>query len=82
MPEYTHNIVNNFLNGNIKSSINAQIKAIPLIKALFCEVNPIPIKSALNMMGFNVGIPRLPLLEMSEKGKEKLLSELKNLNLL
>ena len=82
MPEYTHNIVNNFLNGNIKSSINAQIKAIPLIKALFCEVNPIPIKSALNMIGFNVGIPRLPLLEMSEKGKEKLLSELKNLNLL
>ena len=82
MPEYTHNIVHDFLNGNIKSSMEAQIKVIPLIKALFCEVNPIPVKSALNMIGFNVGTPRLPLIEMSEKGKEKLSNELKNLNLI
>ena len=71
-PKDTHNIVADFLNGNIDKSIDAQIKAIPLIKALFCEVNPIPVKAALNMVGFNVGIPRLPLVEMSEKGKEKL----------
>ncbi len=75
-PEYTHNIVENFENGNFKKSIESQIKAIPLVKALFCEVNPIPVKSALIMIGYNVGIPRLPLLEMSEAGKEKLKSEL------
>ncbi len=75
-PEYTHNIVENFEKGNLKESINSQIKAIPLIKALFCEVNPIPVKAALNMIGYNVGTPRLPLLEMSNPGKEKLKSEL------
>ena len=80
-PEYTHNIVENFKNGNLKEAIESQIKAIPLIKALFCEVNPIPVKSALNMIGYNVGIPRLPLLEMSESGKEKLKSELSTFGL-
>lgn len=81
-PEYTHNIVNNFLNGNIKEAIDAQVKAIPLIKALFCEVNPIPVKAALNMMGYNVGIPRLPLIEMSNDGKAKLEKEMKNFGLI
>lgn len=76
LPEYTHNIVYDFFNGNIENAIISQIKAIPLIKALFCEVNPIPVKAALNMIGYNVGIPRLPLIEMSETGKEKLKSEL------
>ncbi len=75
-PEYTHNIVKNFEEGKIQESINAQIKAIPLIKALFCEVNPIPVKAALNMVGYNVGTPRLPLIEMSNAGKEKLKNEL------
>lgn len=81
-PEYTHNIVENFFNGNIKESIHAQIKAIPLIKALFCEVNPIPVKSALNMLGYSCGTPRLPLIEMSEKNKENLKKELINFGLL
>lgn len=76
MPEYTHNIVKDFEDGKIKEAIDAQIKAIPLIKALFCEVNPIPVKCAMNMIGWNVGIPRLPLVEMSEKGKERLEKEL------
>ena len=76
-----HNIVENFKNGNLKEAIESQIKAIPLIKALFCEVNPIPVKSALNMIGYNVGVPRLPLLEMSESGKEKLKSELSTFGL-
>lgn len=75
-PEYTHNIVENFEKGNLKESIDSQLKAIPLIKALFCEVNPIPVKAALNMLGYNVGTPRLPLIEMSSAGKEKLKSEL------
>lgn len=66
----------NFEKGNIKESITSQLTAIPLIKALFCEVNPIPVKAALNMLGYNVGTPRLPLIEMSDSGKEKLKSEL------
>ena len=82
LPEFTHNLVMNFLKGNIQASINAQIKAIPLVKALFCEVNPIPVKSALNMLGYNVGIPRLPLIEMSENGKEILKKELFSFDLL
>ncbi len=75
-PEFTHNIVNDFQNGNIKSAINAQIKAIPLVKALFSEVNPIPVKAALNMLGYNVGTLRLPLIEMTHFGKENLKREL------
>lgn len=75
-PEFTHNIVNDFQNGNIKSAINAQIKAIPLVKALFSEVNPIPVKAALNMLGYNVGTLRLPLIEITHFGKENLKREL------
>ena len=75
-PRFTHNIVENFIQGNVATAIEGQLKAIPLIKALFSEVNPIPIKSALNMIGYNVGTPRLPLVEMSDSGKEKLKNEL------
>lgn len=70
-PNFTHNIVTDFLDGNIKSAIDAQIKCIPLVKSLFCEVNPIPIKAALNMLNYNVGTPRLPLIEMSSSRKRK-----------
>lgn len=79
-PKDTHDIVINFLNGNIKTSTDLQIKTISLIKALFCEVNPIPVKAALNMIGYNVGIPRLPLIEMSNSGKEKLKKALDDYN--
>ena len=82
VPEYTHNIIENFFNGNIKDSIAAQIKAVPLVSALFCEVNPIPVKAALNMIGYNVGTPRLPLIKMSDNGKEKLKTELINFGLI
>ena len=71
-PKYTHNMCEEFFNGNIKEATKMQIDAIPLIKALFSEVNPIPVKAALNMIGYNFGIPRLPLIEMSDEGKEKL----------
>ena len=69
-PKYTHDIVYNYLNGNVETSTKAQVKAIPLIKALFCEVNPIPVKHALKLYGYDVGIPRLPLIEMTDTGKE------------
>lgn len=82
IPEYTHNIVNNFLTGNLNDAISAQVNVVPLVNSLFYEVNPIPVKAALNMIGYNVGTPRLPLIEMSTKGKEILKNELINFGLL
>lgn len=73
-PQYTHNIVQNFFKGNITLATQMQLNALPLIKALFSEVNPIPIKSALNQIGFNFGVPRLPLTEISSE-KEALLAK-------
>lgn len=81
-PNYAHNITENFFNGNIQEAINLQIKAIPLIKALFCEVNPIPVKEACNLLGFGGGTPRLPLVPLSDKGKETLKKELISFGLL
>ena len=60
-PKFTHDMVWNFLNGNLEVAKNMQLESIPLINDLFTEVNPIPVKSALNKMGFEFGIPRLPL---------------------
>lgn len=77
-PEFTHNMVEDFLNKKTEEAIAAQIKAIPLVNALFCEVNPIPVKAALNMVGYDAGMPRLPLVEMSESGKQRLSQELQN----
>ena len=71
-PKFTHQMVMDYLNGNIEAARNAGLKCLPLVDALFCEVNPIPVKAALCMKGFDFGIPRLPLIEMSSKGKEKL----------
>lgn len=78
-PEYTHNMVQNFFDGNIEEATKMQLDALPLIKALFSEVNPIPIKAALNMQGYDFGIPRLPLTPMSEGKMEILKKELDNL---
>ena len=82
LPRETHEMVQLYLNGNIKKAKEKQLKAIPLINALFAEVNPIPIKEALNMIGFNVGIPRLPLVEATEKTKEKLAVEMQKYELI
>lgn len=79
-PKFMHNMVTNYLNGNIKEALDAQLKSLNLIEALFCEVNPIPIKEALNMKGYNYGIPRLPLIELSTSGKEKLKNAIDNFN--
>lgn len=75
-PEYTHNMVWSFLDGKFDIARKMQLDAIPLINALFSEVNPIPVKAALNEIGFNFGIPRLPLVEMNEDKKEALFKEL------
>ncbi len=76
-PKFVHNMVYNYLNGNLTDATNSQIRAINLINSLFCEVNPIPIKYAMNHIGFNCGNPRLPLIELSKSGKERLINCIK-----
>ena len=71
-PKYTHDMCYDFFEGNIENATKKQIEAIPLINALFSEVNPIPVKAALNIIGYDLGIPRLPLTEMTIEGKNKL----------
>ena len=78
-PEYTHNMVQNFFDGNIEMATKMQLDALPLIKALFSEVNPIPVKAALNMQGYDFGIPRLPLTPMTEEKMGILKKELDSL---
>ena len=77
-PKYVHNLVMDYLTGNWQKATASQIYAIPLIGALFSEVNPIPIKYAVNKIGFNCGVPRLPLIELSDKNKEKIDLLMKN----
>lgn len=81
-PRQTHDIVAKYLEGNVKESMEIQLKAMPLISALFCEVNPIPVKAALNLMGKNVGAPRMPLTEMEEKNREKLAAAMRDFGIL
>ena len=64
-PKFTHDMVWNYLNGNIEKAKNMQLENIPFINNLFAEVNPIPVKASLNKMGFEFGIPRLPLIEQN-----------------
>ena len=78
IPKDVHNMVKYFLDGNIKEATKLQIDTLKLTSALFSEVNPIPVKAACNMIGFNAGIPRLPLVEMTNAGKEKLKNEMVN----
>ena len=59
-----------------------QIEAIPLIEALFSEVNPIPVKAAMNLMGMNVGTLRMPLTEMEDSNKEVLAKAMKDYGLI
>ena len=65
-PRDTHNMVMEYLNGNTKRSVDLQLKYMDLIHALFCEVNPIPVKKAMELMGFRTKDLRLPLTEMEE----------------
>ena len=77
LPQETHDIVASYLEGDVKKSCELQVKYIPLIKALFSEVNPIPVKKAMNLMGMEVGSLRLPLTEMEEEHAKKLAEEMK-----
>ena len=71
-----------FFKGNVEASRAIQLKAMPLIKALFCEVNPIPVKAAMNLMGKDVGEPRLPLTVMEPAHQEILKKAMKDFGIL
>ncbi len=78
-PKLTCKIVNSFFENNTATSRNEQLNALPLINALFAETNPIPIKYAINCIGYDFGTPRLPLVECSSNLKstiEKFLNEI------
>ncbi len=77
-PELAHDIAAKYLEGDVKKSCELQLQAIDLIDALFCEVNPIPVKTAMNLMGKNVGPLRAPLCEMEEANLERLRKALVN----
>ena len=77
-PRETHDLVAKFMEGDIEGSRKLQLGMKPLIDALFIEVNPVPVKTAVNLMGFEVGNLRLPLAEMEEQNLEVLKRELVN----
>ena len=81
-PKQTHDICAKFFEGDVAGSAAEQLRAIPLCDALFCEVNPIPVKKALNLMGMEVGPMRMPLSEMEEANAAKLEKAMKNYGIL
>jgi 4-hydroxy-tetrahydrodipicolinate synthase len=82
IPKDTHDVVIKFLSGEIDCAREIQLRTLNLIKALFIEVSPIPIKAALNLLGMNVGICRMPLVEMSEANLEILKTEMQRYGLI
>ncbi|MBQ3093322.1 MAG: 4-hydroxy-tetrahydrodipicolinate synthase [Clostridia bacterium] len=80
-PKETHDIIYNYLNNNISISRDLQIRYTELIELLFSDVNPVPVKKALNLMGFDCGSCRLPLGELNSANTQKLQDSLQKLNL-
>ena len=81
-PQQTHDICEKYFNGDVEGSRKIQLEAIDLISALFCEVNPIPVKKALNLMGMNAGTLRRPLTEMEEHNAKVLENAMKEFGIL
>ena len=81
-PQQTHDICQAFFNGDTAKAAKLQLDAMDLIGSLFCEVNPIPVKTAMNMMGMNAGPLRMPMTPMEEKNAERLRASLENYGLL
>ena len=77
LPAETHQICQDFFDGNVKASADAQIRYLPLINSLFCEVNPIPVKTAMNLLGFCTEEIRLPLCEMEDGNKARLVADMR-----
>lgn len=81
-PRQTHEICAKWFAGEVEESARLQIKALPLIHALFSEVNPIPVKKAMNLMGFEVGGLHMPLTELTKANEEKLVKAMKDYGVL
>lgn len=81
-PRETHDICAKYFEGNHKESLELQLRSIPLVEKLFCEVNPIPVKKAMNLMGMEVGGLRMPLTELSPTNEEKLAKAMKEFGIL
>lgn len=81
-PKKVHDMVYAYLNGDTATATKLQLEAIDVIGALFCEVNPIPVKAAMNMLGYNAGPVREPLTELSDAHKELLEKALKDYGVL
>ena len=81
-PKYTHDMCVNYFDGKHNEALKMQLDSLSLINALFCEVNPIPVKYALNLMGYDFGKPRLPLVELTDKNKVVLENEMKKMKLI
>lgn len=77
LPKETHDMVASFYKGDTKTSTELQLKYFDLIGALFCEVNPIPVKMAMNLMGMEVGSLRAPLTQMEEENAKRLADEMR-----
>ncbi len=71
-PKFTHDMVTKYLEGDQAEALKMQLQAIPLVDALFCEVNPIPVKAAMDLMGWDVGPLRAPLSRMEPQNVERL----------
>lgn len=78
VPFDTHELCRKYFEGDAEGALEIQLKMIPLIKALFIETNPIPVKKAMNIMGMDAGLLRLPLIEISDKNAELLKKEMKS----
>ena len=81
-PAYVHDMVYRYLSGDVEGSRKMQLDALPMCDALFCEVNPIPVKAALNLMGKEVGPLRAPLTEIEPAHKDVLEKAMKDFGLL
>lgn len=81
-PQETHDICQKWFDGDIKGSAELQLKVFPLVKALFSEVNPIPVKKAMNLMGMEVGPLRMPLTEMTDANTARLAKAMKDFGIL
>ena len=81
-PKETHDICAKYLAGDVKGSAELQLRALPLVDALFSEVNPIPVKKAMQLMGYEVGPLRMPLTELTEGNTEKLAKAMKDFGIL
>lgn len=82
LPKITHDITHNYINGKLNESLKLQLEYLDFINSLFIETNPIPIKTALNIIGKNVGNLRLPLVDMDEKNLNILKDEMRKINLI